>query len=176
MSYGDYLNTNQNFISVVGRVRTGTSIDDARRELRVLGTRIQAEAPSDAEGTSDEFGATAVSLNYARADVTTRRALVLLSSAVVLLLLLACANVASLLLGRAESRRREMAIRLAIGARRGLLIRQLLVECALIGGAGCAIGSLGAAWATPLIAIPPTLARGRNFYGAIGEFATPVRR
>ena len=174
VSYADYLNTNQNFISVVGRVRSGASIDDARRELRVLGTRIQAEAPSDAEGTSDEFGATAVSLNYARADVTTRRALVLLSSAVVLLLLLACANVASLLLGRAESRRREMAIRLAIGARRGLLIRQLLVECALIGGAGCAIGSLGAAWATPLIAIPPTLARGRNFYGAIGEFATPV--
>ena len=103
VSYADYLNTNQNFISVVGRVRSGASIDDARRELRVLGTRIQAEAPSDAEGTSDEFGATAVSLNYARADVTTRRALVLLSSAVVLLLLLACANVASLLLGRAES-------------------------------------------------------------------------
>jgi predicted permease len=173
VSYRDYQRTNQNFISVVGRLRPGVALDDARRELRVLGTRINAAIPSEGDGAQDAFSATAVSLNDARADVTTRRALMLLSGAVVVLLLLACANVASLLLGRAEARRREMAIRLSIGAGRGRLVRQLLLECALIAGAACAIASIAAAWSVSLVSVPPTLARGRNFYGAIGEFATP---
>jgi len=174
ITYREYLTTNQNFITVTGRLRRDATLDSARAELAVLGPRIQAEQPSESDTPQDEFSATAMTLNDARIDVVTRRALTLLGAAAATLLLIACSNVAGLLIGRAVERRREIAIRLAVGSGRGRLVRQMLVEAALIAAGAGALSLIATAWVTRFLRIPATLAGGRNFYGAVGEFATPM--
>ncbi|HSJ15515.1 MAG TPA: ABC transporter permease [Longimicrobiales bacterium] len=174
ITYVDYLTTNQNFITVVGRLRPGVGIGAARAELAIVGELIHAREPSEADTREDRFSATAATLNEARLDIVTRRALLLLSGAVGVLLLISCANVASLLLGRGVQRRREIAIRIATGADRGTVVRQLLVESGVIAGLSGVLGLVFASVVIDILRIPPTLSRGRNFYGAVGEFATPA--
>jgi putative ABC transport system permease protein len=174
ITYREYLTTNQNFITVIGRLRRDVTLDSARAELAVLGPRIHARQPSEADTPQDEFSATAITISDARIDVVTRRALLLLAASAAMLLLIACANVTGLLIGRAAERRREIAIRLAVGSGRARLIRQMLVEGGVLAAIAGAVTVLVIAWVVPFVRIPPTLARGRNFYGAVGEFATPV--
>ena len=173
LSYADYLVTNQNFISVVGRLKPGVSLDEARAELAVVGAEIDRSAPSRSVAAGTRFAATALSLNDARIDPTTRRPMFLLLGAAACLLLLACANVAGLLLGRAVSRRREIAIRVATGASRNRIVQQLLAEAGMLAAGGGALGILIALPIATQLAFPSAMARGRNFYGSIGEFATP---
>jgi predicted permease len=155
-------------------LRRDVTIDSARAELAIVGARIHAEQASEADTPQDEFSATAMTLNDARIDVVTRRALMLLGAAAALLLLIACANVAGLLVGRAAGRRREIAIRLAIGSDRARLVRQMLIEGGVLAAAAGGLTLVVTAWIMPFLRIPATLARGRNFYGAVGEFATPT--
>jgi predicted permease len=172
LSYADYLVTNQNFISVVGRLRDGVTMDRARAELALVGADIDRAAPSTASNPDARFSATLLSLAEARIDPTTKRPMLLLLAAAACLLLLSCANVAGLLLGRAASRRREIAIRVATGASRGRIVRQLLIESALLAVSG---GVVAVMVATPManrIVLPPSTPSGRNFHGALGEFAT----
>jgi putative ABC transport system permease protein len=174
LTYADYVRTNQNFISVVGRLRPGIALDAARGELAVLGATINRALPSNPEHPLEKVTASALSLNEARVDRGLRRSLYVLLSAVAVLHLLACANVTNLLLGRAAARRRESAVRVALGSGTWRLCRQLFAEHAtpaLLGGAlGVALG-----WTISALVTPPTnVWAPRNFYGSLAPFDSPA--
>jgi putative ABC transport system permease protein len=173
LTYPDYLVTPQNFISVVGRLRDDASLETARQELALLGAEIQRRVPVPTSIAENRFAATAGSLAEARIDPSTRRPMILLLGAAACLLLLACFNVAGLLIGRALTRRREIAIRVATGASARRIVGEQLLESAVLAVAGGALGVALAALVAGRLVLPASAARGRNFYGAIGEFATP---
>src|SRR3954466_3657177 len=137
--------TNQgHFLGVAARLKPGVTIDQARAEIRILGDQFRTANPRWM-GSTEQAGVFRM-LDIAVGSV--RPALLILLGAVGLVLLIACANVANLLLARAAGRQREIAIRVAIGAGRVQIVRQLLIESlllALVGAvAGLAVGVWGA--------------------------------
>ncbi|HEY4216803.1 MAG TPA: ABC transporter permease [Gemmatimonadaceae bacterium] len=127
-------------LRVVGRVRDGVDSTAAAVDLARITSRIAQDYPQ----SQKDRGALAVSLS-ANVVGKVRPALMLLLGAVGVVLLIACANVANLLLARATARRREIAIRTAIGGARGRIIRQLLTESVVLAITGGVLG-LGIAW------------------------------
>ena len=173
LTYSDYLKTNQNFISVVGRLKPGVSLRAAQAELAVLGAAINHAQPTDASKPDAAASATAVALNTARVDPRVKRSLFVLLGAVLVLHLLACANVTNLLLGRVASRRKESMVRLALGSSEGRLFRHLLGVDLLLTVPGCLLGVL-AAWVASSVLTPPTnVWAARSFYGSLAAFDAP---
>jgi putative ABC transport system permease protein len=142
----DNANRGMHFMSAIARVRPGITVDAASRELQTLGARLAKEYPESNTG----FGGMAMSIQEALVgDV--KKLLLTMFGAVAFVLLIACANVANLLLVRAASRETEMAVRTALGAGRGRIVRQLITESLLLAAAGAAIGGALAGWAIDAI-------------------------
>jgi predicted permease len=129
---------------LIGRLAPGITSERAALISRAIGSRIDAQFPEHG-ANARHWGIVAHTLNDTRVDDYVRRTLVMLFAAVGMVLLVACANVASLFLVRAASRRREIAVRLAVGASRSRLVRQLMVESVLLAVFG-GIASLVVAW------------------------------
>lgn len=128
-------------LAVVARLRRGVDIETARSEMRTLAA-AQAAAYPDSHA---RWTATAITL---REDMTAETAMAstVLLGAVAFVLLIACVNVANLLLARALQRRRELAIRLSLGASRSRVVRLVLAESFVLAAAGGAVGLLAALW------------------------------
>ncbi|MGH7580144.1 MAG: ADOP family duplicated permease, partial [Gemmatimonadales bacterium] len=145
------------WLTGLARLRPGADLEAAGEETAALMAGMLREHPNeyDAQFT----GSVSPSLDVLVGDI--RPVILVLMGAVALLLLIACANVASLFLARAEARQREIAVRAALGARTGRIVRQLLTESATLAVAGGLLGLLLAMWGVrALVAVaPPTLPR-----------------
>jgi len=133
--------------SVVGRVRSGVPLDRVRAELDDVQRRLKAEHGTDV----DAVGVTVRTLQESLVG-SAERPILLLFGAAGLVLLIACANLASTLLARGAARSREMAVRSALGAGRGRLLRQLLTESLVLAAAGAIAGVLVAFVALRILA------------------------
>jgi predicted permease len=141
LSQIDLTSRKHHSVQAIGRLKPGVTIEQARREMETIAERLRQLYPA----TNKNIGVELTPMRHHLAG-NLRPIVLLVFAAFALILLIACANVSNLLLAQSAARQREMAIRAAIGAGRGRLVRQLLVESLLLaalgGVAGLALASL----------------------------------
>ena len=135
-----------NTLAIVARLKAGASLAGAAAELRVLGPRITSE-----HSNANRFSPTVTPLRD-HVSGRTRSGLVVLALAVTVVMLIVCANLSNLLLARAATREKEMAIRAALGAGRRRLVRQMLTESVMLSSCGALLGLMLAVIGTRAIA------------------------
>jgi putative ABC transport system permease protein len=153
-------------VSGMGRLKPGVSLTQAQADMTILAARQATRFPTQDSGFTIRLKP------YREAVVENiQSALLILLGAVGLVLLIACANIANLLLSRAASRQREISLRIALGATRARIVRQLLTESALLGSLGVAAGVMVAASAVRIL--QPFLPLGITRIGSI-QLGGPV--
>jgi predicted permease len=169
LTYAEYLTTPQRFIAAVARLKDSVTLEQANAELNALSAAfVPPGSAADAR-----WGAVAERVGDARVDPTLRRSVLLLLGAAACVLLITCANVAGLLLARGRMRRRELAVRMAIGSGRARIVRQLLIESLVLAGAAGVCGVVLAVWGVRAFTAyaPVVLWSGRQ---TISPFSTPT--
>ncbi|HEV8167909.1 MAG TPA: ABC transporter permease, partial [Pyrinomonadaceae bacterium] len=139
------------WMNVIGRLKPGVSIAQASAEMSAIAARLNQAYPDNRANTTQAKVMPEVEGRFEDDSAVFRSAGAIAMAIVGLILLIACANVANLMLARAAARRKEIGIRLALGANRARLIRQLLTESMLLSVLGGGLGLLLAFWVTDLM-------------------------
>jgi putative ABC transport system permease protein len=174
VSFADHLTSGERFLTVVGRLAERVNVQRANVASQSLGASLLEVADADELGRDARLSVAVRALDEARVDPARRRTAFLVFGGVWLVLLIACVNLASLQLARGRARAHELALRMALGAGRPRLVRQLLAESLVLAALGCVVAVALVLTTAPLITAltPPRLPTPANDYGQLADFAS----